>query len=208
MKNFFKGTMVMFKLMTSQLRPKYTSSVHVRCTTAHGRGECWDNTSQVGGTAHVSNSSARTHPRLSILSVSNLAILLLNLVTFPTILATFFQRHWETKLEFFIFLPTFDKRLRVFSHLPHLVRLNRTWVCFPFWCVSFGQVKMQQSHSGAHQMWTKQAYRDQLKEVVSVRFQSNLWAVRLWWERNPFTIRSQTDPAAKELCIFYLNQLP
>ncbi len=70
--------------------------------------------------------------------------------------------------------------LRVLSHLPHLVRLNRTRVCFPSWCSSFWQVRMQQSHLGAHQKRTKQAYRDLLEEVVSVRFQTNPGAVRLW----------------------------
>ncbi len=70
--------------------------------------------------------------------------------------------------------------LRVLSHLPHLVRLNRTRVRFPSWCGSFGQVRMQQSHSGAHQKRTKQVYRDLLEEVVSVRFQTDPGAVRLW----------------------------
>ncbi len=70
--------------------------------------------------------------------------------------------------------------VRVLSHLPHLVQLNRTRVCFPSWCGSFGQVRMQQSHSGAHQKRTKHAYRDFLEEVVSVRFQTNPGAVRLW----------------------------
>ncbi len=104
------------------------------CTTAHGRGGCWDHASQVGGTTHVSNSSARTHPRLCILSVSNLAILLLNLVTFQTILATFFQRHLETKLDFLFYLATFDK----------------------------------------HQMWTKQAYRANLKRWSRYAFKRTL----------------------------------
>ncbi len=49
---------------------------------------------------------------------------------------------------------------------------------FSSWCVSFGPVRMQQSHSGAHQKRTKQAYL--LEEVVSARFQTNPGAVRLW----------------------------
>ncbi len=69
---------------------------------------------------------------------------------------------------------------RVLSHLPHLVRLNRTTVRFPSWCGLFGQVRMQQLHSGAHQKRTKQLYRDLFEEVVSVRFQTNPGAVCLW----------------------------
>ncbi len=41
--------------------------------------------------------------------------------------------------------------LRLYSHLPCLVWLNQTEVRFPSWCGSFGQVWMQQSHSGADQ---------------------------------------------------------
>ncbi len=63
--------------------------------------------------------------------------------------------------------------LRVLSHLPHLVQLNCTRVRFPSWCGSFGQVRMPQSHSGAHQKWTKQTY-------VSVHIQTNPGAVCLW----------------------------
>ncbi len=42
MKNLFKGTMVMCKLMTSQLRPKYTLSVRIRtpsCITSFSSSE-------------------------------------------------------------------------------------------------------------------------------------------------------------------------
>ncbi len=45
--------------------------------------------------------------------------------------------------------------LRVLSHLPHLVRLNRTRVLCPSWCGLFGQMWMQQSHLGVHQKRTK-----------------------------------------------------
>ncbi len=65
-----------------------------------------------------------------------------------------------------------DASVRVLSHLPHLVRLNYTRVSFPSLCGSFGKVRMQQSHSGAHQKRTKQA--------VSVHFQINPGAVCLW----------------------------
>ncbi len=41
--------------------------------------------------------------------------------------------------------------LRVYSHLYCLVRLNRTQVHFAPWCRSFGQVWIQQLHSGADQ---------------------------------------------------------
>ncbi len=77
-----------------------------------------------------------------------------------------------------------DNNFRVLSHLPHLVRLNRSRVGLPSWCGSFGPVRMQQSHSGAHQKQTKQAIRDLLGEVDSVSFQTNPGAVCLWWERN------------------------
>ncbi len=72
------------------------------------------------------------------------------------------------------------KPLRVLSHLPHLVRLNRTRVRVPSWCGSFGQVRMHQTHSGAHQKRTKQAYQNLLEDVVSVLVQTNPGPVRLW----------------------------
>ncbi len=68
-------------------------------------------------------------------------------------------------------------RLRVLSHLPHLVVLNRTRVGFRSWCGSFGPVRTQQSHSGVHQKRTKQAYRDLVEEVISACFQTNPGAV-------------------------------
>ncbi len=71
-------------------------------------------------------------------------------------------------------------RLRVLSNLPHLVGLNRTRVGSPSWCGLFGPVRMQQSYSGMHQKRTKQAYRDLLEEVVSVRIQTYPGAVHLW----------------------------
>lgn len=55
--------------------------------------------------------------------------------------------------------------LRVFSHLWCLVCLNR------------GCVNMV--------ITAKQPHRDPLEEVVTVRFQMNSRAVRLWWERDP-----------------------
>ncbi len=91
------------------------------------------------------------------------------------------------------------------SNLPHLVRLNRTRVRFPSWCCSFRRVRMQQSHSGAHQKRTKQAYRDLLEEVVSVRFQTNPGAVCLWWERDPTSNRPNCKKT--KLNWFGLNQL-
>ncbi len=39
--------------------------------------------------------------------------------------------------------------IRVLSHLPHLVVLNRIRVGVPSWCGPFGPVRVQQSHSGA-----------------------------------------------------------
>ncbi len=87
---------------------------------------------------------------------------------------------------------------RVLSHLPHLVRLNRTRVRFPSWFGSFGQVRMQHSHSGVHQKRTKQAYRNLLEEVVSVRFQTNPGAVR-----GENAIRPQIDPTAKRTARFW-----
>ncbi len=50
--------------------------------------------------------------------------------------------------------------------------------------VLFGQVWMQQSHSGVHQKRTTQAYRDLLEEVDSARLQTDSRTVRSWWERN------------------------
>ncbi len=52
----------------------------------------------------------------------------------------------------------------VYSHLSCLVRLNKIQVCFPLWCRSFGQVWIQQSHSGAHQTtalrrWSRSGYK-------------------------------------------------
>ena len=41
--------------------------------------------------------------------------------------------------------------LRVFSHLPCLVRLNRTLERLPSWCSSFGEVWTHQSHLGEDQ---------------------------------------------------------
>ncbi len=70
-------------------------------------------------------------------------------------------------------LGVLKKSLWVLSHMPHLVRVNRTRVRFPSWYGSFGQVRMQQSHSDVHQKRTKQAYRDLLEEVVSACFQTN-----------------------------------
>ncbi len=71
-------------------------------------------------------------------------------------------------------------------HTCRLVRLNRTQVRFPSWCGSFGQVWIQQSHSGA----------DQAEEVVSVRFQTNFGTVRLRCEYDPTQLqksRLETD---------------
>ncbi len=61
--------------------------------------------------------------------------------------------------------------LRVLSHMPPLVRLNRTRVGSPSWCGSFGPVRMQQSHSGR----TKS--RPNKHTVVSVHFQTNTGSV-------------------------------
>ncbi len=88
------------------------------------------------------------------------------------------------------------KSVRVLSHLPHLVRLIRTRVC---WCSSFEQVRMQQSHLSVHQKQTKQAYRDLLEEVVSVRFQTNPGVVVC----GENVIRPQTDPTAKRTLHFW-----
>ncbi len=58
--------------------------------------------------------------------------------------------------------------LRVYSHLSCLVRLNQTQASFPLWCGSFGQVWIQQSHSGADQTTVLRRWRG-----VTVRFQMN-----------------------------------
>ncbi len=73
----------------------------------------------------------------------------------------------------------------MYSHLSSLVRLKQTLVHFPLWCGSFGQVWIQQSHSGAH----KQPNRDPAEEVVSVRIQTNSCTVRLRWEYELPSIR-------------------
>ncbi len=85
--------------------------------------------------------------------------------------------------------------LRVLSHLPRLVGLNRARVGFLSWCGSFGSVRMQK----LHQKRTKQAYRDLLEEVVAFRRTLE----RFICGEN--AIRPQTGPTAKRTG---LNQLP
>ncbi len=109
---------------------------------------------------------------------------------------TFTHQNWDLNYSWIVWTSN-EESCRVLSHLLHLVWLNRIRVGSPSWCGSFGPVRMQQSHSGAHQKQTKQAYRD-LKEVVSVHFQSNPGAVRLWWERDPTSSR----PNCKKNCAF------
>ncbi len=74
-----------------------------------------------------------------------------------------------------------------------LIRLNRTRVCFPSWRGSFGQVRMQQSHSGAHQKWTKQVNEPFLKRWSWYAFKRTL--ERFVCGKN--AIRPQTDSTAK-----------
>ncbi len=84
-------------------------------------------------------------------------------------------KHWYWCI--FLSLKVFFRKhlvLRLLSHLPHLVRLNRTRVSFPSWCGAFVQVRMQQSHSGAHQKRNNQAFRDLLENEL-VRFKRTKW---------------------------------
>ncbi len=93
----------------------------------------------------------------------------------------------------------YAQSLRVLSHLPHLVWLNRTRVRFPSGCGSFGQVRMQQSHSGVHQKRTKQAYETSLKRWSRHAFKRTLE----WFVCGENTIRPQTDPTAKRTAHFW-----
>ncbi len=81
------------------------------------------------------------------------------------------------------------------SQLPHLVRLIHTRVRFSSWCGSFWQVRMQQSHSGAHQNRTETS----LKRWSLYAFKRTL--ERLVCGEN--AIRTQTDPTAKRTGHFW-----
>ncbi len=93
----------------------------------------------------------------------------------------------------------YAESLRVLSHLLHLVWLNRTRVSFPSWCGSFGQVRMQPSHSGVHQKRTKQAYETSLKRWSRYAFKRTLE----WFVCGENAIRPQTDPTAKRTAHFW-----
>ncbi len=72
------------------------------------------------------------------------------------------------------------------SHLPHLVRLNRSRVGFPSWCGSFGPVRMQQSHSVRTKSGPNKQSETSLERWTLERFVCGENA-----------IRTQTDPTAK-----------
>ncbi len=88
--------------------------------------------------------------------------------------------------------------LRLLSHLPHLVRLNRTRVRFPSWCGSFGQVKSNRTRvrtksrpnkrtETSLKRWSRYAFKQTLERFVG----------------GENAIQPQTDPTAKRTAHFW-----
>ncbi len=82
-------------------------------------------------------------------------------------------------MDFFSFFPV---TLKVFLHLPCLMRLNWTLVRFPTWCISFGWVRTLQLNSGAnHYNQPTPVWRSGLSPVTN----------KLWYGSCPW---SDLDP--------------
>ncbi len=92
-----------------------------------------------------------------------------------------------------------DNNFRVLSHLPHLVRLNRSRVGLPSWCGSFGQVRMQQSHS------VRTKSRPNKQSETSLERWSQFAFIRTMEQFvcGENAIRTQTDPTAKRTAHFW-----
>ncbi len=84
-------------------------------------------------------------------------------------------------------------RLRVLSHLPHLVVLNRTRVGFRSCYGSFGPVRTQQSHSVCTKSGPNKRTETFLKR----------WSRHIFKRTLERFIRPQTDPTAKRTAHFW-----
>ncbi len=91
-------------------------------------------------------------------------------------------------------------------HLSCLVRLNQTQVRFPSWCGSFGQVWIQQSHSGAD-LWLKTIlYLFLLSELANYMNKAKQNYKISWWNEYLHLMRS-TLYFVKSLVPFCTNYM-